>query len=157
MADDYRRHSRHGIPVVNRGESGRPARGRRLQGAAPELGVASLLRSLLSAAAAGDGHRSPPRIRRQPELYLRSPSWRARQAVGSQPDHSLSRLESGDRQLSDQSLELARSQQYWKLQSVLADHLVRGADSGLGPFVAFAYLVAQLAGSSGLCQPDRPG
>jgi hypothetical protein len=130
---------------------------RRPSRAPSQLGAPRLLRPLLSAAAAGHRHRPAPRICQQPALYLCSTLRRTRQAMGGQPHHSLSRLESPGRQLPNQCLQLARSQQYWKLQPVLAHHLVSRPHSGMGPHAPLSSVMAYRSGPFGLCQSDRAG
>ncbi len=57
VADHHRRAARIGVPLDHCGEPGRSACGCCVSSSAPELGFARVLRSLLSATAAGYGHR----------------------------------------------------------------------------------------------------
>ena len=70
-----------------------PRLGCSAEGAAAELGPACFLWSLLSAATVAYRDRPTPGLCQQPGLYLRATLWRTRQTVGSQPDHSVPRLE----------------------------------------------------------------
>ena len=104
-----------------------------------------------------DGHRSLARFSHQPDSDVRAPAWRARSRISIRRVDSVSRLGARGRQLSNPRDELAGSQQYRRIEHLLAHHLAGRFNSGLGNHTAFPARLAPRAVPRGLFESDRTG
>ena len=130
---------------------------RRLTHPTPELGLQRLLWVLLPGAALGHGHRTSARPGQRPESYVRSSARRARHPMAIRRHHPLPQLDPQHQQLRDQGGELARPQQYRRIEYLLADHLVVCAHSRVVSEPALSRCLPSWPVPSRLRQPDRAG
>src|SRR5215472_6649084 len=116
---------------------------------------ARVLWEVLPATATADHYWAAARTRGRTEFYLRSTAWRTRRRTSIRRDHSRPRLVPRRRYLSDAGLQLSRSQQYRRVQHLLAHYLVLGLNSRLGIDAALSAPVESRPVSSGLRQSNR--